>query len=106
MFPFLFAAFLLALIILDYACLPKSARRAWAVLAITFVAAAIFAVYQQPLDYLPRLLGVGRPVDAVIYVVTAVLVRELFLSRIRHRALQAQITELVRQRALDQAKRL
>src|SRR6185312_16392125 len=104
MFPVIFAALLLGIVCLDYICLPKSARRAWRFMALILGGGAAFALYQKPLDLLPKLLGVGRPVDAVLYLVTAILVREFFLSRFRHRETQAQITQLVRELAIERAK--
>jgi len=104
MFPLFFAASLVGIILVDWICLPKSARRAWVVMAFIFGVAAFLSIYQKPLASLPGLIGIGRPVDAVLYIATAVLVREFFLSRIRQRDLQSQITSLVRQIALDRAK--
>jgi hypothetical protein len=102
-FPYLYAAFLLCLLAVDYVFLPKAAQRAWLAMAIVFLVAAALAVFQGPLDGLRAFLGVGRAVDAIGYVSTAILVRELFLARSRHSRMGEELTQLTRASALRNA---
>lgn len=96
MFPFIFAFFLIALLFLDHLFMPKSARKAWLAMSFVFLAAAFLSLYQRPLFYLGQFLGVGRTVDAVIYFVIILLIREFFLSRARLSERDKQYTQLVR----------
>lgn len=106
MFKFLFPLALVSILVIDYWALPKSARRAWQVLAFTFGGAALLALYTEPLTIVSQWLGVGRPVDAVLYIAVAILVREFFLTRIRHRETQTQLTTLTRALAIQSAQRV
>jgi len=105
MFPLVFAAFLVGLLVIDGIFLPRQARRAWAVMAGVFTTGAILAVYPAPLEWLRLRLGVGRAVDIVVYVSTALLVRELFISRARSSRAAEAFTRLVRELALQQPRR-
>lgn len=104
MFPFIFALFLLALMAIDYIFMPTSARKAWRAMFFVFSLAAFLSLYQKPLVFLVDALGVGRSVDAVIYFVLVILIRELFLSRARLSQRDQQFTELVRSIACLHAK--
>ena len=99
-FGLLFCTFLLSLIILDRIFLPKSARRAWQAMSMTFAAAGVFALFQRPFISLAAFLGVSRAVDIVLYVATAILIRELFLSRSRAIRSEQMLAEVVREFAM------
>lgn len=94
---------LVALVLVDRLAFPKRAKRAWTLMALLFALGAGLALYPQPLEFLARQFGVGRPVDFLIYLALAVLIREFFLSRIRHRELARQITLLSREIAISNA---
>lgn len=96
MFPFIFAIFLCAILVIDYIFMPISARKAWKAMFVAFSVAAVLSLYQRPLVFLVETLGVGRSVDAVIYFVLIILIRELFLSRARLSQRDQQFTEFVR----------
>ncbi len=104
MFAILFALALIALLILDRIFLPKSAHRAWTLMAVTFSLAAVSAIFTKPLEELAHALGVGRPVDLVIYILVIIGVREFFIARVRHRELHRELTRLVRELAMEKAK--
>lgn len=96
-------AFVFVLLI-DRIAFPKRARRAWRAMAGVFFIAGFFAIFPAPLRLIADLLGVGRPVDVVLYIGLAVLVREFFLSRIRDRELRREITTLTRELAVAHAR--
>jgi hypothetical protein len=73
-------------------------------MAGVFLLAAFLSIFQKPLGPFAHWLGIGRPVDLFLYLTTAALIREFFLSRIRHRELQDQIATLTRTHALTHAK--
>jgi hypothetical protein len=104
MFPVLFAGFLIAILVIDGIFLPRSSRRMLRLLAVLFAGAALVAIFQEPLFFLASRLGVGRPVDLVMYVVVVILVRELLLSRARFVQLESQVTTLARAEALRSAR--
>ena len=105
MFPYIFALFLLCLLLVDLIFLPRQARRAWIALACVFAAGGCLAIYPAPLEWIRVQLGVGRAVDIAVYVTTALLVRELFISRARASRTAAAFTDLVRELAIQQARR-
>jgi hypothetical protein len=99
-FTFVFVVLLAALLSLDAMMLGAHARKAWWTMFFLFTGAGAASLYTAPFFELAELLGVGRPVDLVLYIVTVVLIRELFLSRARTAALERQITDLARKDAL------
>ncbi|MGA9520762.1 MAG: DUF2304 domain-containing protein [Myxococcaceae bacterium] len=103
MFVWIFGAFLLLLVVIDAIFLPGAARRSRRLMTIVFIVAGVFAVYQEPLFALTERLGVGRPVDMILYFVVVILVRELFISRARHTQLEERLTQLVRAEAIRDA---
>lgn len=104
MFPYLFLAFLVALLAVDFVFLPRASRRAWLMLVAAFGAASTMALFPGEWGAVAHWLGVGRPVDVLIYAATALLVREMFLARARYTRHEAQITELVRALAIERAR--
>jgi hypothetical protein len=100
MFPYVFAAFLILLLLIDRVFMPKSARKAWALMAAFLGGAIVLALWPSLLERAAGWLGIGRPVDLVLYFTSAILVREMFLSRARSARTLRSITELARQQAL------
>ena len=103
MFPILFLCFLLFLLLVDFVFLPRSVRRAWLMMVLTFSVAATMALFTDAWQSLAHFLGIGRPVDILVYSATAILAREMFLSRARQAKTEEQLTELVRAIAIDSA---
>jgi len=68
------------------------------------VATAVVALPNSTF-YLARLLGVGRGADAVVYVALVVLFFMVFRLMVRQEKLNKDITRLVRQEALTQARK-
>jgi len=91
------------LVAVDWMFLPSSARRSRRLLAGVFFIAGLLALSPEPLFALTGWLGVGRPVDMVMYFSVAVLVRELFISRARVSVLERDLTRLVRVSAIRNA---
>lgn len=103
MYSLFFALCLIALLAIDYVFMPRSARKAWFAMAAVFLAAALLSLYQAPLVLIANFLGIGRPVDAFVYLAIVLLIRELFLSRTRFSERDRQFTQLVRAMAIRHA---
>lgn len=84
----------------------KSRRRLLKFIAISFIGAAALSLAHEHLQFVTTLTGVGRPVDLFIYICCALLVRELFLGRARDLEAHERITELVRNLAHENAKKI
>jgi hypothetical protein len=106
MFGYLFAALIFAVLLIDRVFLPKSARRAWTVMAFVMGSGAIVALAPGVLEAVTSRLGVGRPVDLVLYLTTVLLLREVFLSRARSARTLMAITRVTRSQALQAATRI
>lgn len=106
MFGYIFASFLAILLIVDRLFLPRSARRAWTVMAVCMAAAMVVALAPGVLEKIADFLGVGRAVDLVLYFTTAILLREVFLSRARSDRTLKALTRLTRAQAIDGARRV
>lgn len=83
---------------------PGKSRRILHILGVLFVFGAVVALYPEPFVQLAARVGLGRAVDGVLYVAVVILVREFFLSRVRHRALEREFALLVRRLALQNAQ--
>lgn len=106
MFGYLFAAFIILLLLVDRVFLPHSARRAWTLMACVMGVAALLSLAPGLLQALSGWLGVGRPVDLVLYLTTVLLLRELFLSRARSDRTLRALTQLARAQAIQTATRI
>lgn len=106
MFPYVFAGFLVLLLLIDRMFMPRSARKAWAVMAVFLGTAILLALWPGLLERIAAWLGIGRPVDLVLYFTSAILVREMFLSRARSARTLRAITELARQQAIASAREI
>jgi hypothetical protein len=73
-------------------------------MSILFLLGTVFALYPHPIASLSSYLGVGRPVDLLIYGVSVMLVRELFISRARDSQQKAISTALIRTIAHENAR--
>jgi hypothetical protein len=106
MFPLLFVFFLLLLLVTDYVFLPRGARRAWLAMVAVFAVAASMVFFTPAWQAVAAWVGIGRPVDILIYIATAALVREMLVVRARAAEQDKRITELVRQLAVTTARRI
>ena len=106
MFGYLFATLIAALLLVDRIFLPKSARRAWLLMAFFMGVGAVLSIAPEVLEAVTSRLGVGRPVDLVLYLSTVLLLRELFLSRARSTRTLSAITRLTRSQALETATKV
>lgn len=101
-FPILFAFFLIGLLLWDFIFLPKSSRRILKILAWIFGMGAAVSIDPRAVSHISGWIGLGRPVDGVLYFVVVILIREFFLSRVRRTQLENQMTQLVRRIAIEQ----
>ena len=99
-----FAALMITILAIDRIFMPKKARKAWFLMAIVYSCAVIFTLFPDSLSRIAKMIGVGRGVDVVLYLVSIVVVREVFLSRARQSSLERQVTLLSREIAISQAK--
>jgi len=97
-------AVLAVLAVTDWIFLPKQARRGFWLMAAVFALIGVLAFLPGLLNRAAALVGIGRGVDLVLYLAVIGLIREYFLSRARQGALEAQLTQLVRQLAIDRPK--
>jgi hypothetical protein len=104
MFPIIFAAILISIVVFDYIFMHRSNRRVWKFIAGAFGLAAALALFPGVLDRVAETLHVGRPVDIIVYLCCAILFRELFLSRARDYKMNEQLTTLVRELAIKSAE--
>lgn len=106
MFSYLFAAFIILLLLVDRVFLPRSARRAWTVMACFMGVAATLSLAPRLIGSLSDWLGVGRPVDLILYVTTVLLLREVFLARARSDRTLRALTQITRAQSLASARRI
>ncbi|MCK6597855.1 MAG: DUF2304 domain-containing protein [Bdellovibrionaceae bacterium] len=102
LFSLVSVVFIFLLVLLDSLFVPKRARKALKWMTGFYLFLLIFVVFQEPFDSLAKFLGVGRPVDIILYFSTVILFREFFLSRQRHYLMMQQLTLLTRENALNQ----
>lgn len=87
--------------------LARGARPRWWLLlsAAVWLAAAVAVLWPDLTTRVARLLGIGRGADLLIYLVAIGFVVSFFFLHQRYRALETQITTLVRRLAIDDAER-
>lgn len=61
----------------------------------------VFIIYQDTLNYLARILGVGRGVDVILYFSLILIFYFIFYFIVRLRKIEQQISEIVRKMALS-----
>lgn len=102
--------FLMTLILLiltiDKIFMPRKAKKAWQMMAIAYSFAIVFTIFPENLSRVAKIVGIGRGVDLILYIVSLLVVRELFLNRARQSTVERQLTLLTRQLAISQAKLL
>jgi hypothetical protein len=102
------AAFVLSVVvvilIVDKIFMPKHAKRAWQMMAFAYSFAIIFALFPGILTSIAEVLGIGRGVDVIIYCLSFILIREIFISRSRQNSSERQMTILTRQFAIFNAQ--
>lgn len=101
MFPLIFSAFLICIIIYDFIFLEKSARRSLFVLSLLFFIAILICINPKPLIQLARFLNIGRGVDILTYFSIIILTREYFLNRAKRIYNDERYIRLVRNIALN-----
>ncbi len=101
MFRYVFAGFVLVLLAIDRVFLPNTARRTRLLLTVVFVSVAVLALFQKPMFAIAEALGVGRPVDLIVYVSVVLLFRELLVTRERFHRLEKRVVVLARAQALE-----
>jgi hypothetical protein len=101
---FVFASFMIAVLAIDRIFMPKKARKAWTFMAVTYGFAVVFTLFPESLSQVAKVLGIGRGVDVVLYFVSIIVVREVFLNRSRQSSLERQVTCLARELALSNAR--
>ena len=106
MFGYLFAALIILLLLVDRIFLPRSARRAWTLMACFMGVAAALSLSPGLLASVSGWLGVGRPVDLILYLTTVLLLREVFLSRARSDRTLRALTQITRAQAMSTARQI
>lgn len=100
--PILGLLALRALLRLAYGARP----RWWLLLnAAIGLAGATFVLRPDLTNRLARALGIGRGADLVTYVVAILFVVSFFFLHQRYRAIEAELTRLVRRLAIEQAEK-
>jgi hypothetical protein len=102
----LFGSFLVFILVVDRIFMPKRARRAWAIMAVTYAFALFFLLFPEVLVGIAGFFGIGRGVDLIIYFLIIIIVRELIMNRSRQSGLERQITLLTREIAISRAQRV
>jgi hypothetical protein len=97
-------AILIALLIWDWLFMPKSMRRALWLMATVFAFIGVVSFFPELITAAANQVGVGRGVDLLLYLGLIILIREYFLSRARQSALESQITQLVREIAVNKVQ--
>jgi hypothetical protein len=69
-------------------------------MAFVYSFAVIFAIFPDILTGIAVFIGIGRGVDVVIYGMSFILIREIFISRSRQNSTERQITILTRRFAI------
>lgn len=101
----LLALFIVFLLLLDYARFGRNMRRVFWLELILFCAGAVFVLMPEWAQALANLFGVGRGVDFIVYPLLIWLVHESIVSRYNRWEDGLQRADLVRQLALDNARR-
>jgi len=86
--------------------LTSGARPRWWLLlsAAIWLAAAITILVPDLTNDIAHTLGIGRGADLLIYIVAILFIASFFFFYNRYRRLEAQLTRLVRQLAIDKAE--
>lgn len=87
----------------DFVMLPRQSRMALKWMSALYLLILLFIWIPEPFIELSKIVGVGRPVDLLIYVSVLILLREFFLSRQKQHLANKQITKLAREIALIKA---
>lgn len=74
-------------------------------LLMLILAAGLLIVFPQLSNYLAQLVGVGRGADLLLYGLTITFIWYVITTRIHHRVIDAEVTELARALALSNAER-
>ncbi|MFZ2681931.1 MAG: DUF2304 family protein [Patescibacteria group bacterium] len=75
----------------------------WLVLSAFWVLVAVVAITPQTTDILAKQVGVGRGADLLVYLAVVLLFYLVYRLLVEQQKLSAEITELVRQAAIDKA---
>lgn len=106
MFPILVSIIFLALLVVDYLFIHPTNPRTWKIMSVIFIGGIVFSWVPESLAVVSNFIGVGRPVDLVIYCTCIILVRELFISRVRYSKQQKTLTDLVQKLAVTNASKV
>lgn len=90
----IFCTGLASLLLIDWIFMPKRARKAWYAMAVSFLFLGVTAIK----------LDLSTAEFVLLFAVSALLVRELFMSRAHSSQLNEQMTLLVRKIAITNAK--
>jgi hypothetical protein len=100
----IFATFMIGILAIDRIFMPKKSHKAWMFMAVTYSCAVVFTLFPEILSQVAQFIGIGRGVDVILYFVSIIVVREVFLNRSRQSQLERQVTCLSREIALSRAK--
>ncbi len=99
-------AFIIGLLVLDWARFGRTLRRIFWFELIVFCAGGLFVVLPDVAQQLANTFGIGRGVDFVLYPLLVWLVRESIVSRYSRWEDQRRLAELIRRLALKDAQTL
>ncbi len=87
--------------------LASGARPRWWQLlgAAIWLTAALAVLWPDLTTDIAQFLGIGRGADLLVYVVTILFIGSFFLFSRRYERLESQLTDLVRELAIDKAEK-
>lgn len=106
-FQYVAVATLAAVLAADFALAVRRRRlsAAWLARSLTWVTAAVTILFPGLVQAVALWAGVRRGADLVLYVFILIFLFTSFYFYARYRAVQRQVTELIRCYALDHARR-
>ena len=104
LFTYTSIALILILMIIDFTAYPKNARKALFWMAATFRFLLLFILNVPVFEKISKTLGVGRPVDILIYLSIIFFWRSFFRSQLKNSQINRDLTNLTRYLALKEVK--
>jgi len=99
----LFAAVQLMLVfalLIDWIFLARPGRRAWVLMLIGLALLSLWAQLESHGKIITRLFELEQPTELIVFGLAGILIREFFLSRVRHMRLENQVADMVRSLAI------
>lgn len=106
MFAYLLSLLFLGFLVMDYVSFYKISPRSWKLMAFVFSFGILASFHSDWVQKLSDFLGVWRASDLLIYISTVILIRELFISRIRQKEMSESLTQFIRFWALSHSQKV